>query len=262
MTYGRGGSEPPWEDAEHPEQIYRQQYPRDGLRQQNGRTVPPRRVQGPPQEPSWQQPAYPPQGYGQQYPPQGYQPGPWELPGYGHPPFPPQAPRRGGSWAGRHKVLTGLIAVGSLALVGGIAFAAGKSSSSSPPAASSRPAALPAAPSRESVPASPAVSASPAAPATLQIVTYVVTGSAAHVTYGPSGSDLTGTAPMSAASTLGDPPYYSIRAQLEGGGTVTCKLEVDGKVISVSTASGGYAIAVCEISRDPVTGQWENDSSA
>src|SRR6516165_800260 len=61
---------------------------------------------------------------------------------------------------------------------------------------------------------------------TSQQVTYVVTGSAAHVTYGPSGANFEGTGPLSVSQPLGQPQFYSINAQLTGGGSVTCLLKV------------------------------------
>jgi uncharacterized protein DUF732 len=93
-------------------------------------------------------------------------------------------------------------------------------------------------------------------------VTYVVTGtSGAQVTYGPAGSDFTGYVPMRITKPLGSPAYYAINAQLQGGGQVSCEILVSRKVISSSTAQGGYNIADCEIGQDPITGQWENDNS-
>lgn len=95
-----------------------------------------------------------------------------------------------------------------------------------------------------------------------QTVTYVITGtSGAQVSYGPSGSNLSGTVPMSVTQPLANPSYYAINAQLQGYGEVSCKLEVDGVTISSATASGGYNIADCEIGQDAVTGSWENDNS-
>ena len=61
---------------------------------------------------------------------------------------------------------------------------------------------------------------------------------------------------MQVTKPLGTPLYYSVTAQLQGGGSVSCKIEVDGKVISQSTATGGYNIASCEISQDPLSGNW------
>jgi hypothetical protein len=92
-------------------------------------------------------------------------------------------------------------------------------------------------------------------------VTYIVTGSSsASVTYGPAGSDYNGSVPMRVSKPLGDPAYYAINAQLQGGGYIECKIDVDGKVISRASASGGYNIADCEIGQDPITGQWQNDN--
>ena len=57
------------------------------------------------------------------------------------------------------------------------------------------------------------------------------------------------------------PLYYSINAQLQGAGSVSCKIEVGGTVISSSTATGGYNIASCEISQDPLSGRWTDTNS-
>ena len=91
-------------------------------------------------------------------------------------------------------------------------------------------------------------------------ITYVVTGSPANVTYGPAGTDLSGTVPMNVSAPIGNNPasYYAIDAQLNGGGTVTAEILVGGKVISSATASGSYNIATAEIDQNPLTGQWEN----
>ena len=65
---------------------------------------------------------------------------------------------------------------------------------------------------------------------------------------------------MRVSKPLGTPLYYSITAQLQGGGTVSCQILVNGAVISSSTAAGGYNIAQCEIGQDPLSGQWEDDN--
>ena len=101
----------------------------------------------------------------------------------------------------------------------------------------------------------------PVKKSTEQTVTYAVTGSSADVQYGASGSSNQGSVPMSVTSSLGDPAYYNISAQLQGSGSVTCKLKVDGKVISQATASGGYNIAMCEIVQDPISGNWQDANS-
>jgi hypothetical protein len=88
-------------------------------------------------------------------------------------------------------------------------------------------------------------------------VTYVVSGSPAQVTYGPAGSSLNGHVPMDLTQPLANPIYYSITAQLNGGGRVGCKLLVDGKVISEATATGSYNIASCEITQG-FSGGWQD----
>ena len=82
---------------------------------------------------------------------------------------------------------------------------------------------------------------------------------AAQVTYGPAGTQISGQVPMNVTASLGDPAYYSLTAQLQGGGEVSCSIAVDGTVISSGIADGGYNIAFCEISKDPFSGQWQSD---
>jgi hypothetical protein len=101
------------------------------------------------------------------------------------------------------------------------------------------------------------------APTAVHTITYSVTGSDATVTYGPAGSSASGSVPMSetAAIPSSPPVYYAITAQLNGSGSVTCEILVDGTVVSTSTAAGSYNIASCEIVQDPLTGQWQDANS-
>jgi hypothetical protein len=92
-------------------------------------------------------------------------------------------------------------------------------------------------------------------------ITYVVTGSAADVTYGPSGSDLQGHVPMRVTRKLKHPQYYSISAQLQGSGAVTCKILINGKVIDKARATGSFNIASCEIIQDVFGSKWESANS-
>jgi hypothetical protein len=95
-----------------------------------------------------------------------------------------------------------------------------------------------------------------------QTITYVVTGTpGADVTYGPAGSNYQGSVPMSVARHLGTPQYYSISAQLQGNGSVRCKLKVDGVTIASASASGGYNIASCEIDQN-TNGSWEDTNAS
>jgi hypothetical protein len=225
-----------------------------------GQQAPPRqdgtRGQRYPQEPQAQpafQPAYPsrPQPPRGQYPPPQpprqpqYQPQPQYAPGA--PPQPPQRHRKS------RKGLAFLGCGGLGALVVLIAVLASSSSQSpSAPAAGTQ---------QTQAAAPPAQSAAPAK-AAAQTVTYVVTGSDAQVTYGPAGSSLSGSVPMRVTKDIPSsaPLYYDIQAQLQGGGSVSCEIEVNGAVISSSTATGGYNIASCEIGQDPFSGQWQDDN--
>jgi hypothetical protein len=90
-------------------------------------------------------------------------------------------------------------------------------------------------------------------------VEFIVSGSPADVTYGPSGSGLSGSVPLDASVTIPSPApaYYAVNAQLQGGGEVTCEIRVDGAVISAGRATGSYNITTCEIIQGP-SGDWES----
>lgn len=179
--------------------------------------------------PSWGSPTPPPPPYG--------------------PPAPPRkSPAKGCLGIGCGGLLAAVVLVAVIVAVTG-----GKTANTT--ATSNAPAA--AAPATTS-PAAPSAKPTKAAP---QTVTYVLTGSDADVQYGPAGSSAQGKVPMTVTSTLGSPAYYSISAQLNGSGNVTCKIEVDGRIISQASASGGYNIADCEIVQDPFSDKWEDANS-
>jgi hypothetical protein len=135
---------------------------------------------------------------------------------------------------------------------------AGANSSSSSSAPASGPLqTLATAPLPSASAAAPVHSAAAAKAPAAETVTFQVEGSPADVTYGPAGSNFSGSVPLNVTNPLGTPIYYAITAQLQGGGQVSCRILVDGKVISQSTASGGYNIADCEISQG-FTGGWHN----
>jgi hypothetical protein len=157
----------------------------------------------------------------------------------------------------RHKALTSLfVFIGLLIII--VAASSGGSPPSSSPSSSVGDTATGTQPHAA---ASVAVSnASGSAPG--QTLTYEVIGSsAADVTYGPAGSTLSGAIPMNVNAKLGKAIYYSLTAQLQGGGSVTVKILINGKVISESKATGGYNIAIAEISQDPLTGEWTDTNS-
>lgn len=187
------------------------------------------------------QPQYQPQFHPTVQPPPYQQQYQYQPPSYAPPPSqPPRKSRKG-------LAFFGCGGLGALVVLIAILAAPSSPSSSSPPAAAQQQTA--AAPPQGSAPAK-----APAA----QTVTYVVTGSAADVTFGPSGSDYTGSVPMRVSKPLGTPSYYSINAQLQGDGSVSCQILVNGSVVSQGTASGGYQIASCEIVQDPFSGAWQD----
>ena len=206
-------------------------------------TYDPRQNQQPVTPPQWGQGA-PGQWAGSAPPPQPqYQPGP---PPYGYqqpygPPQPPPRKSRKGPWAIGCLGLFGLVV-----LIGALAGSHSSSSSSAPVTPLQTAAAVP-----------PVHSAAAAKAPAAQTVTYQVEGSAADVTYGPAGSNFSGSVPLNVTQPLASPLYYAITAQLQGSGSVSCRILVDGKVVSQSTASGGYNIADCEISQG-FTGSWHS----
>jgi hypothetical protein len=109
-------------------------------------------------------------------------------------------------------------------------------------------------------------SSTPAATTTPDGVTYQCTGSApagVDITYGPSGSGLQATSLPFTAHEDGvsqTAQYYSITAQLNGGGDVTCTLTVTAAgqtATSSGTASGGHNIASPQICSGLSDGQRE-----
>jgi hypothetical protein len=182
-------------------------------------------------------------------PPWAQQP---EQPGQPQAPEPPKKKSKAKTCAG----------VGCLGVVGLVVLAAVISAASGGKSGSSTANSPAAAPSDTGNSAKAAAPHSAAKKKTPQTVTYVVTGtSGADVQYGPAGSSAQGKVPMNVTKPLGNPQYYSITAQLQGGGHVACQLKVNGKVISQSTASGGYNIASCEISKDMFSDKWTDTNA-
>jgi hypothetical protein len=117
-------------------------------------------------------------------------------------------------WIGRHKVFSGVLVLAALiAVIAGAASGGSKTPAVVQPVVTAPAVTAPAVPV---VAASTTPAPKPAAP---QTVTYEVSGSDAQVTYGPAGSDLSGTVPMKVIAKLGDPAYYALQAQLQGGGS-------------------------------------------
>lgn len=183
---------------------------------------------------------------------------PWpQQPGQPQQPFPGQAPVPPKKSTAKTCAGAGCLGVVGILILGGVISAAGGKSGGS----AAKPAAAPSHASNGTKTAAPHAAATKQTPQP-QTVTYVVTGtSGADVQYGPAGSSAQGTVPLHVTKPLKNPQYYSIAAQLQGAGHVTCQLKVNGKVISQSTASGGYNIASCEISKDLFSDKWTDTNA-
>ena len=91
------------------------------------------------------------------------------------------------------------------------------------------------------------------------MLTYRVIGTpGTRVTYGPAGTYLTGRAPLQVTARLGNPLYYFITAELAGSGSVECEILIGTKVMTSSVAAGRHNLASCQISRDPLSGKWQD----
>jgi hypothetical protein len=90
---------------------------------------------------------------------------------------------------------------------------------------------------------------------------FSVTGSApagVDITYGSDGSNYQGPSQPPMHETLNiqkDALYYQVTAQLQGGGDITCKLEI-GDAVKIGHARGGYNICSAQLNSDPVNGGW------
>jgi hypothetical protein len=176
------------------------------------------------------------------------------TPPWGQQPQVPEPPKKSKakSCAG-----AGCLGVVAVLILGGLMSVAGGGKSDSKPAAQSPATTSP--DSGHSAKATPPPSTRKKTP---QTVTYAVTGTGgADVQYGPAGSSAQGSVPMTVTKPLRNVQYYSITAQLQGSGHVTCRLKVNGTVISQSTASGSYNIATCEISKDIFSGKWTDTNA-
>lgn len=110
----------------------------------------------------------------------------------------------------------------------------------------------------------PTDATSPAATAPDQVVfhcTGSTNGDGIDIMYGPEGSNYSAShLPFTKTMSLDDTAqYYSVTAQLQGGGHVTCTTSVtqDGDTtVKKATASGGYNIAMAEVCSS-FDGTWE-----
>ena len=157
----------------------------------------------------------------------------------------------------RHQVRNGmLIGLGCLIVI--VAIGTGLTGERFP-TSSSRSHARAGQPARAAVPAAARAGAGAAGSGRRPILTYRVTGTpGARVTYGPSGTYLTGRAPLQVTTRLGNPLYYFVTAELPGSGSVECEILIGSTVMAKSVGTGRRNLASCQISRDPLSGKWQD----
>lgn len=85
----------------------------------------------------------------------------------------------------------------------------------------------------------------------LHTVVYEIGGTARKglITYStPSGQEQANGAkvPWTKTFKAKDGEFLSVSAQNDGGGTINCKISVDGKLLKRSQSSGQFAIASCD----------------
>jgi len=89
-------------------------------------------------------------------------------------------------------------------------------------------------------------------------VVFTVTGSAPNgvdITYGDDSSNYEGTLPLRVSLPVDDNAlYYSVNAQLNGSGSITCKVVI-GDAVEVGHAVGGYNICSAQLNSG-FTGGW------
>jgi len=91
--------------------------------------------------------------------------------------------------------------------------------------------------------------------------TFTVTGTAPNgvdITYGDESSNYDGPKNPPMTKTLdvkSDALYYAVTAQLQGGGDVTCKVQI-GDAVKVGHARGSYNICSAQLNSDPINGGW------
>ena len=118
--------------------------------------------------------------------------------------------------------------------------------------------------------ASATASPSPVAPTKVE---FIVSGSAPDgidITYGPSGTNLSGPSSLDGKATMSVPfdagaSFYALNAQLQGAGSITCKIVATGPgdaplTVSHGAASGGYNICSAQATSDDGGFSWQDEN--
>lgn len=271
---GQQGS--PWHPHAYDSGTHQQ---RIGGQQHAPQGQPPQQQPYPPQGQPWPQPGYQPP----QAPPGWQQPGYGQQPPWGPPPGPPQPPRRK-----RHTARNVLLGAGGLVaaiIVIAVAASGGKTGSTGASATSSSVASgvASAETAAQNCTASggtwngtlcqasaPSPSNTPASPTKVEFIVSGTAPDGIDITYGPSGTNLSGPSTLDGTATMsvpfdGSADYYALNAQLQGDGSITCKIVVTGPgdaplTVSSGAASGGFNICDAQAAPTDSTGlSWTNE---
>lgn len=119
--------------------------------------------------------------------------------------------------------------------------------------------------------AAPSPSNTPASPTKVEFIVSGTAPDGIDITYGPSGSSFQGPSTLDGTATMsvpfdGSASYYAMNAQLQGGGSITCKIVVTGPgdaplTVSKGAASGGYNICDVQAAPEDSSGlTWANET--
>jgi hypothetical protein len=118
--------------------------------------------------------------------------------------------------------------------------------------------------------ATPSPSNTPASPTKVEFIVSGTAPDGIDITYGPSGSSFQGPSTLDGTATMsvpfdGSADYYALNAQLQGDGSITCKIVVTGPgdnplTVSHGAASGSYNICDAQAAPTDSTGlSWTNE---
>ena len=88
-------------------------------------------------------------------------------------------------------------------------------------------------------------------------------GSGVDITYGSQNANMQGGSKLPWSATMpvqGSARYYAVQAQLNGKGSITCSVRVDG-VAKTAHASGGYDVCRAEVVNE-LGGRWAPSSAS
>ena len=116
--------------------------------------------------------------------------------------------------------------------------------------------------------ATPSPSNTPASPTKVEFIVSGTAPDGIDITYGPDGSQFSGPSTLDGTATMsvpfdGSADYYAIDAQLQGAGSITCKIVAtwagdNPLTVSHGAASGGYNICDAQAAPEDSSGlRWK-----